>query len=63
VGLALAFFVTRPLTSFLVPGLSTSDPSAFLAVIGVLVAVAILAMMVPARRALRVDPLISLRYE
>ena len=63
VGLTLAFWVTRPLTLFLVPGLSTFDASALLAVVGVLLAVAILAMLVPARRALRVDPMTALRYE
>jgi predicted permease len=63
VGLTLAFWVTRPLTLFLVPGLSTFDASAFLAVVGVLLAVSILAMLVPARRALCVNPIAALRYE
>ena len=63
VGLTLAFWVTRPLALFLVPGLSTFDPNAFLAVVGVLVVVAISAMFVPARRALAVDPITSLRYQ
>ena len=63
VGLVLAFWVTRPLTLFLVPDLGTFDASALLAVVGVLLAVAILAMLVPARRALRVDPITALRYE
>ena len=63
VGLTLAFWVTRPLTLFLVPGLNTFDASAFLAGVGVLLAVAVLAMLVPARRALRVDPMAALRYE
>jgi predicted permease len=62
-GLALAFFAMQPLALFLVPGLSTLDPTAFLAVIGMLGAVAVLATLTPAIRALRVDPIIALRYE
>ncbi len=48
---------------FLVPGLSASDPAAFLAVIAVLTGVALLATLAPAVRALRVDPMTALRYE
>jgi ABC-type antimicrobial peptide transport system permease subunit len=63
ISLALAFLATRPLAMFLVPGLSASDPAAFLAVVGVLGAVALLATLAPAVRALRVDPMTALRYE
>jgi putative ABC transport system permease protein len=63
IGLALAFFATRPLAMFLVPGLSASDPTVFLAVVGVLSVVALLATLAPAVRALRVDPMAALRYE
>jgi predicted permease len=63
IGLALAFFATRPLAMFLVPGLSASDPTVFLAVVGVLSGVALLATLAPAVRALRVDPMAALRYE
>ncbi|MBV8808306.1 MAG: FtsX-like permease family protein [Acidobacteriaceae bacterium] len=63
VGLTLALFAMRPLAFFLVPGLSAFDSTAFLAVVGALSAVALLATLAPAARALRVDPLTALRYE
>lgn len=62
-GLAIALGATRPLAKFLVPGLSPSDPASFVAVIVILTAVALLATIVPAVRALRVDPITALRYE
>jgi predicted permease len=63
VGLMLALFATRPLALFLIPGLSTFDPGAFLAVVGLLGVVGVLATLVPAARALRIDPMTALRYE
>jgi predicted permease len=62
-GLALAFFAMQPLALFLVPGMKTVDSTVFLAAIGVLGAVALLATATPAIRALRVDPMVALRYE
>jgi len=62
-GLVLASLVMQPLALFLVPGLSTLDPTAVLAVIGVLGATALLASLAPAARALRIDPIEALRYE
>jgi predicted lysophospholipase L1 biosynthesis ABC-type transport system permease subunit len=62
-GLLIAFFVTRPLAMFLVPGLSPSDPVSFTLVIAVLTATAVLAALGPLRRALAIDPAQCLRYE
>jgi putative ABC transport system permease protein len=62
-GLALAFFAMQPLALFLVPGLDALDSIAFLSVIGVLGAVALLATLAPAIQALRVDPMVALRFE
>jgi predicted permease len=62
-GLLIAFFVTKPLAMFFVPGLGAGDPLSFGAVVLVLAATGIMATLGPARRAMRVDPVTSLRYE
>ena len=57
-----AFFLAKILESFLF-GVKPRDPVAFVAVPLVLIAVALIAVMVPAIRATRIDPVTALRYE
>jgi macrolide transport system ATP-binding/permease protein len=62
VGMALCAGVSQVLSSMLF-GLSAHDPIAFICVPVFLLAVALIASCIPARRAMRVDPMIALRCE
>ncbi len=62
VGLALCVVATRVLAVVLF-GVSTLDAAAFMGVAALLLSVALVASYIPARRAVRIDPLIALRAE
>jgi len=65
-GIALGFLASLGLTRLMAAllfGTSANDPVTFAAVAFLLIAVALAACYIPARRATRVDPLVALRYE
>ena len=62
VGLALGIPFARLLTGSM-HGIETGSASVVLGAVGVLAIAALLAVMVPARRALRVDPMVALRHD
>lgn len=62
IGLAAAIGITRFVASLLY-GISPTDVAAFVFASAVLTATALLACYIPARRAIRIDPVVALRYE
>jgi predicted permease len=61
-GLTGAFALSRVMSALLF-GVSSRDAVTFAAVPAILAAIALLACYIPARRAIKVDPMVALRYE
>jgi putative ABC transport system permease protein len=61
-GLMGALALTRVMESMLF-GVSATDPLTFVVIALLLICVSLLACLIPARRATKVDPLVALRYE
>jgi putative ABC transport system permease protein len=61
VGTAATLALTRLMTDMLF-GVRATDPATFCAVIAMLVISTLLASYIPARRAIRVDPIVALRH-
>lgn len=62
IGIGAAIGVTRFISAMLY-GVQANDPVTTISVVILLAVVALVACLIPARRAMRVDPLIALRYE
>ena len=62
VGLPMAYGFARLMAS-LIYGVTVSDPVTFVGIPLTLIGAAALAIYIPARRAMKIDPIVALRYE
>lgn len=62
IGIVVAFMLTRFMSS-MVYGVGTTDILTFVALPAILATVALAACLIPARRAVKIDPIVALRYE